>query len=356
MKLILRITLLLFCTVTFAQPGNRSDWTVVGALTDEFNGASLNMAKWRFGHPWWKGRSPALFGGAANAFLNNGLLVLRATWVGGPTNYMRAGSIRSAYRTMAPGMYSECNYRTNSLRMGSNFWFAHNARDAQNREDEIDVQEGFGTNAPRTMNFNIHNPKPGFTEDQPQPSKFPVPGQPINVGYHTYGIWIVNSRTINIYLDGRYLKTVISNSTIQPLWMIINTETYNWMRPPTRAEVQNGALRDTYVNYVRTYRHKFRRKDLTDPLNEATQSLVFPNPVSKENPLNIGFKLDKPTKISTALYDVNGKEILINDLGNYEKGEYDIEALKANNNIPAGVYILKTTLNDEVITHKVMFE
>ena len=356
MKLILKFTLLLFCTVAFAQPGKRSDWTVVGSLTDEFNGNSLNTAKWKFGHPWWKGRSPALFGGAANAFVNNGLLVLKATWVGGQTDYMRAGSIRSAFRSMTKGMYSECNYRANSLRMGSNFWFAHNARDAQNREDEIDVQEGFGANAPRTMNFNIHNPKPGFTDDQPQPSTFPVPGKPIDEGYHTYGIWIVNSRTINIYLDGKYLKTVISNSTIEPLWMIINTETYNWMKPPTKNEVENGELRNMYVNYVRTFKHKFRSKELTDPLNTKTESLVFPNPVTKDNPLSIGFKLDKSTEISNTLYDINGREILNNNLGIYNEGEYDIEVLKSDNSIQPGVYILKTTLNNKVITNKIMFE
>ncbi|WP_271767519.1 T9SS type A sorting domain-containing protein [Aquimarina algiphila] len=260
-RLLLCILGLFIFSIGYAQPPgeNASDWTVVNELTDEFNGSNLNTGKWKYGHPWWGGRSPALFGGANNAFLSgNGLLVIRATWVGGSTNYMRTGSIHSTGKAMKVGMYSECQFRANSLRMGSAFWFANNDLDANNRGDEIDVQEAFGglTNGQeREMHTNIHNPQPNFTNDQPQPNKFILSSGTVSDSYHTYGVWIVNSNTVRFYLDGVFQKQVITNSPQDPQYMMIDAETYNWMKPwPTQAEVTNGAKRDMYVSYVRTWR------------------------------------------------------------------------------------------------------
>ncbi len=241
----------------YAQPAgeNPANWTVVNSLSDEFNGNSLNTSKWKFGHPWWVGRSPALFGGAQNAFVNNGLLNLKVTWFGGATNYLRSGAIRSNNRDMKVGMYSEIEFRSHNLKMGNGFWFAHNERDSQNREDEIDVQEAFPTRFPKVMHSNVHNPQPNFTNDQPQPQTFTIQNGNVHNSYHKYGVWIVNNRTLRFYLDGVFQKQITTNSTIEPLWMIINQETYDWITPyPTRNEVNNGAINTTYVNYVRTWR------------------------------------------------------------------------------------------------------
>ncbi|WP_010523348.1 T9SS type A sorting domain-containing protein [Aquimarina agarivorans] len=256
MKFLISALCFMFCLNMWTQPAgeNPANWTRVNSLSDEFSGNSLNQNKWTYGHPWWRGRSPAIFGQGANAFVSNNRLVIRATWVGGNRDYMRSGAIRSKNRTMAVGMYSECSYKANSLNMGSNFWFAHNERDNQNREDEIDVQEAFATQAPRTMNTNVHNPQPNFTNDQPQPNKFSINGPDIDKGFHRYGVWIVNNRTLRFYLDGVFKKQVTTNSTIEPLWMIINSETYNWMSPPTQSQVNDGSKRDMLVDYVRTWR------------------------------------------------------------------------------------------------------
>ncbi len=260
-KCIFLVVSMFLFRIGYAQPPgeNQNNWTVVNELTDEFNGSNLNTGKWKYGHPWWGGRSPALFGGAANAFLSgNGLLVIRATWVGGSTNYMRTGSIHSAGKTMKVGMYSECEFQANRLRMGSAFWFANNDLDNNNRADEIDVQEAFGglTNGQeKEMHSNIHNPQPNFTNDQPQPQTFRLSSGTVSNSYHKYGVWVVNSNTVRFYLDGVFQKQVITNSPQNPQFMMIDAETYNWMRPwPTFAEVTDGSKRDMYVNYVRTWR------------------------------------------------------------------------------------------------------
>jgi len=257
--MLLVMALLMYCSGQ-AQPAgeNPNNWTVVNSISDEFNGSNLNTGKWKYGHPWWGGRSPALFGGAANAFLSSGLLVIRATWVGGNTNYMRTGSIHSVNKNMKVGMYSECRFQANKLRMGSAFWFANNDLDGNRRADEIDVQEAFGglTNGQeREMHANIHNPQPNFTNDQPQPQKFFLSSGTVSNSYHRYGVWIVSSNIVRFYLDGVFKKQVVTNSAQGPQFMMIDAETYNWMRPwPTFAEVTNGGLRDMYVDYVRTWR------------------------------------------------------------------------------------------------------
>lgn len=271
MKFFISLMSFMLCLSIWAQPAgeNPANWTKVNSLSDEFSGNSLNQGKWDFGHPWWRGRSPAIFGRGANAFVSNNRLVIRATWVGGNRDYMRSGAIRSKNRDMAVGMYSECSYKANSLNMGSNFWFAHNARDNQNREDEIDVQEAFGSRFPRIMNTNVHNPQPNFTNDQPQPNKFNVSGPDIDKGFHRYGVWIVNNRTLRFYLDGVFKKQVTTNSTIEPLWMIINSETYDWMTPPTQAQVNDGSKRDMLVDYVRTWRKTGNAQGNPNPPNNG---------------------------------------------------------------------------------------
>jgi len=63
MKRLFLVLFSIICTGIYAQPPgqNASNWEAVPALTDEFNG-SLNTNKWKYGHPWWVGRSPMLFG------------------------------------------------------------------------------------------------------------------------------------------------------------------------------------------------------------------------------------------------------------------------------------------------------
>jgi len=250
------LTALFLSANVFAQPAgeNPANWTPVNSLSDEFNGNTLNTGKWNFGHPFWVGRSPSLFGGAANAFVNNGLLVMKVTWVGGATNYMRSGSIWSKNRDMTVGMYSEVQFRSHSLKMGNGFWFVNNTLDNNNRADEIDVQEAFPTVFPTKMKSNVHNPQPNFTNDQPQPQTFTIANNgTVDGQYHRYGVWIVNNRTLRFYLDGVFQKQVITNSTIQPLWLLMNQETYDFIPPPNQAQVNNGAINSTYINYIRTW-------------------------------------------------------------------------------------------------------
>jgi len=54
---------LLFFSGLFAQPTppNGKKWEKIDAVSDEFNGSSLNGNKWAINDPQWEGRKPARF-------------------------------------------------------------------------------------------------------------------------------------------------------------------------------------------------------------------------------------------------------------------------------------------------------
>jgi len=250
----LLLTALFLSANVFAQPPgqNAANWQSVPELTDEFNGA-LNTTKWQFGHPWWVGRSPMLFGNGSNAYTQNGSLWLQTTVhnQNGQGNYLRGGAIFSRQgRLMKQGMYIESRYRASGLQIGTGFWLMHNdwQNDPQglNRTDEIDIQEAFGGSQYRDlMHMNYHNFKPGNNaaqkDDRPQPNFHRLPnGQTVSGEHHTYGLWWVNANTIRYYFDGQMVKELRTNFTLQPMYVSLNSETYPHLTPyPSVADVNN---------------------------------------------------------------------------------------------------------------------
>ncbi len=241
---------------------NPGAWEVVPEITDEFNGA-LNTNKWKFGHPFWVGRSPCLFGQGRNAYTRDGELWMETSVQNnnGQGNYLRCGAIYSTGLSMKQGMYIEAQYKASGLRIGSGFWLVNNDLDANRRADEIDVQEAFGGIPSRTQhNTNVHNPQPNFTNDQPQPQSFTIPGgKTVSTHFITYGLHWVGSRRIHFYLEGNLVRDLVTNSTLQPMHALLNTETYNWMTPfPSIQEVQ-GSIDSRYqkvarFKYIRTWK------------------------------------------------------------------------------------------------------
>jgi len=119
MKNLFLLLFSLMCLGLYAQPPgqNASNWQTVSGLTDEFNGG-LNTSKWQFGHPWWGGRTPMLFGDGRNAYTQNGSLWFQTTVQNqnGQGNYLRGGAIYSkGGRLFKQGMYIESRYRVMKL-------------------------------------------------------------------------------------------------------------------------------------------------------------------------------------------------------------------------------------------------
>jgi len=261
MKQFLLLVFLALSTSLYAQPPgqNASNWEVVPGLTDEFNG-SLNTSKWKYGHPWWIGRSPMLFGNGRNAYTQNGSLWMETTVQNqnGQENYLRGGAIYSNGRLMKQGMYIESRYRASGLNIGTGFWLMHNdwENDPQglNRTDEIDVQEAFGGSRFRNiMHTNYHNFKPGNNptqkDDRPQPGTHAIPnGGTVSGEHHTYGLWWVSNNLVRFYLDGNMVRELRTNYTLQDMYASLNTETYGFLG----SDANGGHPRVGEVNNKRT--------------------------------------------------------------------------------------------------------
>ncbi|KZS41232.1 hypothetical protein AWE51_22775 [Aquimarina aggregata] len=262
-------TLLVYLTflgVTAQSPiqQNPGAWEAVPEITDEFNNP-LNTNKWKFGHPFWKGRTPCLFGQGRNAYTRDGELWMETSVQNrnGQGDYLRCGAIYSASKAMKQGMYIEAQYKASGLRIGSGFWLVNNDLDANRRADEIDIQEAFGGIASRNQhNTNVHNPQPNFTNDQPQPQSFTLPnGKTVSTDFVTYGLhWVGRSR-IHFYLDGNLVRDLVTNSTLEPMHALLNTETYSWMTPFPSIQQVEGAIDNRYqkvarFKYIRTWKPK----------------------------------------------------------------------------------------------------
>lgn len=250
---------------------NPGGWESVPELTDDFNGSGpVNTAKWSYGHPWWSGRSPMLFGGGANAYREGGSLMLETTVhnQNGQGNYLRGGAISSKNRSMKVGMYIESRYKASGLNIGSGFWVMHNdfQNDPQglNRTDEIDINEAFGGSQFRgVMHTNAHWFKAGPCCDEPQRQDIAIPnGGTVSGQFHTYGLWIVSNNLVRFYLDGNMVRELRTNYTLQDLYASLNTETYDFLGNanngghPTVAQVNNkGPLRFSDTQFRAEYEY-----------------------------------------------------------------------------------------------------
>jgi len=69
---------------------NRAKWVLDSSLSDEFNGAALDLSRWLPGIDGWAGRPPALFV-PENISEGNGKLSLRMAHQSVPAKFLKAG-------------------------------------------------------------------------------------------------------------------------------------------------------------------------------------------------------------------------------------------------------------------------
>ena len=129
-----------------AQPPSLPGYALIPELSDEFDGARLDPAKWSTARPvlGWAGRAPGLFD-ASNVAVADGKLQLwaraarrNASWPAGFDNYTTA-----AVRSLASARtgYFEVRWRSGSSAISSSWWFHTNNGSAWT---EIDVFETTG--------------------------------------------------------------------------------------------------------------------------------------------------------------------------------------------------------------------
>jgi len=91
-----------------------------------------------------------------------------------------------------------------------------------------------------------------------------------------------------------------------------------------------------------------------EPEHEANFNFeVFPNPVTSNN-IVIKFKANSFDEIQIALYDLNGKQLLSNNIENNQSNNLIQEQITLPNELSNGIYILKVMQNNIISTKKII--
>ena len=81
---------------------------------------------------------------------------------------------------------------------------------------------------------------------------------------------------------------------------------------------------------------------------------VYPNPATDR--VNIDFTLDKACDVQVQLFDVTGKMISSQNLGNQTTGHHSVQLSKSNLNMSTGVYFYSLKINNVPTSGKVIFK
>ncbi len=272
------LILLVFC-ISIVQlqaqptPPNGKKWEKVEALSDEFNGNSLNTSKWAVNVSTWIGRPPGIF--KKNAVkVKDGNLQFTAYKLGSSETvngnvYTHAGALVRALKSQTYGYY-ECRMKANKTFMSSTFWLINKRNEGSGcdvRVTELDITETVGVNSNgaswvnntiRNMNSNTHS-RGTVCNNTPvgQEGGKAGLGEPSWKEYHTYGAWWKSKDEVLFYLDGKFVYKIKPPADFDlPMYLRLVTETYDWNPPKSGQDGMNdtAANRTTYYDWVHTYK------------------------------------------------------------------------------------------------------
>lgn len=268
-----------------APPAGKK-WVVDSSYTDEFKGTSLDFSKWTNQLSTWKGRKPGYFV-ANNVSVADDKLVLKNIWLETPiisgvdTFTIGCAAVGSKNHSLTFPIYTEARLKASDVSLSSTFWMVTNFGvkypDANNCQfsygTELDVIETVGgpySYDPNIQSFannlksNTHfrtRPCGGGPETFHSKKVTPKPlGFTTQSGYHTYGCYWMDATQCKIYVDGvEYYHITFNNSQKQnpfdlPMGLRMVTETYDWLKPPTKEMLQDNSKNTSYYDWVRTYK------------------------------------------------------------------------------------------------------
>jgi beta-glucanase (GH16 family) len=232
---------------------NKANWLPYPPMTDEFNGAALDPAKWLPVNPGWKGRQPAPFL-ASNVTVSDGSLHLAMRSEEPSEDLKKLGyhtftsaAVQSTARVLYG--YFEIRYRPMNSAGSSSFWFYDITPDLWT---EIDVFE-IGAKAPgfqRKFNTNLHVfATPQERRHWSTQATWLAPAD-LAADWHTVGLdW--NKDTLDWYFDGVLIRSAPNTHWHQPLTLNFDSETMpEWFGLPDPAD-----LPSTYsIDYIRAWK------------------------------------------------------------------------------------------------------
>ena len=228
-------------------------WVKVDAVTDEFDGTSLDRSKWLNDHPYWNGREPSQFN-PDNVSVGGGNLRLASTVANRNQqgNWVHSAAVTSNVK-VGQGYY-EARIKASELSMTSSFWF----QSSGGPRHEIDVVENVGAprknpNDARVMHSNSH-----YNYGRPNaistPKRWTMPSGAADE-YHVYGVWWKSEREIWLYHNGEKVNEIRTGGPFDvDQFMFFDTEVFSWVGNPTVASLDDPNRNTMYVDWVRGWR------------------------------------------------------------------------------------------------------
>lgn len=250
-----------------------NQWQLVEELSDEFDGDSLNLNKWRNTDPSrWIGRSPGIFK-KNTVSLNEGNMRITNYQLATPETHNgkefthAGGHVISEARAQV-GYYFEARIKANKTFMSSTFWlinYQNEGSGCDRRTTELDIQECVGqlTNTAnwakdfdQSMHSNTHSRNITCNEASGSRGDNTLTGGKVWADYHTYGAWWKSPTEVQFFLDGEFLYSVTPYADFDlPMYLKLVTETYDWNPVPADGGM-NGTWteRTTFYDWVRTWK------------------------------------------------------------------------------------------------------
>lgn len=229
-------------------------WVKYEPMSDEFEGGSLDTAKWVRNMEWWKGRQPALFK-AENVTVQNGQLLLTMRKEPVPEEFAKQGYhdyTSAAMHTLDRTCYGYFEVKARPMNSGgsSSFWFQQDA--VPNWSTEIDVFE-IGGKAPgheSKYHMNLHVFRtPAQKQHWSIGGDWDAPWR-LADDFHVYGLeW--DEESVRYYVDGVLVRRVLNTHWHQPLYLIFDSETMpDWFGMPDDRDLPSTFS----VEYVRAWK------------------------------------------------------------------------------------------------------
>jgi len=266
------------------SPPEGQRWVLNAPFSDEFNESALDQSKWHDHHPYWVGRPPAMFLSDALSVEDGSLQIKNfklaqdsiyvSPWTGGESTYTMAGGAVVSKKENAHYGFYEVRMKASRIRMSSTFWlknrwiggYADSQCPDPNHITELDIIEAVGgatslpsfTNHMKSNTHYIH--KECGEEDvwHSQGGEAAIGGH-VSDDFHVYGCHWKDPNEIDFYIDQSKSHTIFPSTAessepfSRPMWMNLVTETYDWVAPPTTADLNNDAINTTYYDWVRSY-------------------------------------------------------------------------------------------------------
>lgn len=243
-------------------------------MSDEFDGSTLDSAKWQAdptGNGWdWIGRPPGLFR-AGNVVIKDGAMNVTVSRLPAPETingqlFTHQGAIVRSINPGQVGWYFECKMKANATVMSSTFWLM-TKYDCEKKQ-ELDIQECVGRLSPqaaawardfdRIFHSNaIHrstscNPRP--TQIQ---NKINLPTKN-HERYYVYGAWWKSPTEVQFFLDGTYAYSINPSITWDmPAFLQMAVEVYDWNPIPADGGLVDSGTweqRTTKYDWIRTWK------------------------------------------------------------------------------------------------------